>query len=55
MANASYSPVTDTITVQPGVHWGDAMTAVEPFGVSVIAGRARYETRTAITIFQVLL
>ncbi|KAJ6595028.1 FAD-binding domain-containing protein [Mycena vulgaris] len=40
MTNVSYSPVTDTITVQPGVHWGDAMAAIEPHGVSVIGGRA---------------
>ncbi|KAJ7136835.1 FAD-binding domain-containing protein [Mycena epipterygia] len=40
MSNVSYSPATETITVQPGVHWGDAMTAVEPYGVSVIGGRA---------------
>ncbi|KAJ7151920.1 FAD-binding domain-containing protein [Mycena crocata] len=40
MKNASYSPATDTITVQPGVHWGDVMTAVEPYGVSVVGGRS---------------
>ncbi|KAJ7467511.1 FAD-binding domain-containing protein [Mycena latifolia] len=40
MTNVSYSPVNDTITVLPGVHWGDAMTAIEPYGVSVIGGRA---------------
>ncbi|KAJ7463568.1 FAD-binding domain-containing protein [Mycena latifolia] len=40
MTNVAYSPMTDTITVLPGVHWGDAMTAVEPYGVSVIGGRA---------------
>ncbi|KAF7335779.1 FAD-binding protein [Mycena venus] len=40
MTNTSYNQQSDTITVQPGVHWGDAMATVEPFGVSVIAGRA---------------
>ncbi|KAJ7513097.1 FAD-binding domain-containing protein [Mycena galericulata] len=40
MTNTSYNPVTDTVTVQPGVHWGDAMAAIEPYGVSVIGGRA---------------
>ncbi|KAJ6595030.1 FAD-binding domain-containing protein [Mycena vulgaris] len=40
MTHVSYSPVTDTVTVQPGVHWGDAMAAIEPYGVSVIGGRA---------------
>ncbi|KAJ7211616.1 FAD-binding domain-containing protein [Mycena pura] len=41
MNSTVYNPSTDTVTVQPGVHWGDAMDTVEPFGVSVIAGRAR--------------
>ncbi|KAJ7863528.1 FAD-binding domain-containing protein [Mycena olivaceomarginata] len=40
MSNTSYNPLTDTVTVQPGVHWGDAIAAVEPYGVSVIGGRA---------------
>ncbi|KAJ7366319.1 FAD-binding domain-containing protein [Mycena albidolilacea] len=40
MTNTSYNPLTDTVTVQPGVHWGDAIAAVEPYGVSVIGGRA---------------
>ncbi|KAJ6532965.1 FAD-binding domain-containing protein [Mycena capillaripes] len=40
MNNTSYNTLTDTITVQPGVHWGDAMDAVEAHGVSVIGGRA---------------
>ncbi|KAJ7463627.1 FAD-binding domain-containing protein [Mycena latifolia] len=40
MTNVSYSPVTKTVTVLPGVHWGDAMTVVEPYGVSVIGARA---------------
>ncbi|KAJ7645194.1 FAD-binding domain-containing protein [Mycena polygramma] len=40
MTNTTYNPSTDTITVQPGVHWGDAMNAVEAHGVSVIGGRA---------------
>ncbi|KAJ6492159.1 FAD-binding domain-containing protein [Mycena sanguinolenta] len=40
MSNTSYNSVTDTVTVQPGVHWGDAMAAVEPYGLSVIGARA---------------
>ncbi|KAJ7032358.1 FAD-binding domain-containing protein [Mycena alexandri] len=40
MTSTSYNPVTDTVTVQPGVHWGDAMAAVEAYGVSVLGGRA---------------
>ncbi|KAJ7151916.1 hypothetical protein C8R43DRAFT_1067457 [Mycena crocata] len=41
MTNVSYSAVTDTVTVAPGVHWGDAIAAIEPYGVTVIGGRAR--------------
>ncbi|KAF8186495.1 hypothetical protein K438DRAFT_1723174 [Mycena galopus ATCC 62051] len=40
MSSTSYNNLTDTVTVQPGVHWGDAVAAVEPYGVSVIGGRA---------------
>ncbi|KAJ7652381.1 FAD-binding domain-containing protein, partial [Mycena polygramma] len=40
MSNVSYNSTTDTVTVQPGVHWGDAMAAVESHGVSVIGARA---------------
>ncbi|KAJ7706613.1 FAD-binding domain-containing protein [Mycena metata] len=40
MTSTSYNPVTETVTVQPGVHWGDAMAAVDAFGVSVLGGRA---------------
>ncbi|KAJ6514314.1 FAD-binding domain-containing protein [Mycena vitilis] len=40
MTNTTYNASTDTITVQPGVHWGDAMNAVQAYGVSVIGGRA---------------
>ncbi|KAJ7867774.1 FAD-binding domain-containing protein [Mycena olivaceomarginata] len=40
MSNTSYNSLTDTVTVQPGVHWGDAMAAVEPYGLSVIGARA---------------
>jgi hypothetical protein len=42
MSNTSYNPLTDTVTVQPGVHWGDAIAAIEPYGVSIVGGRARY-------------
>ncbi|KAJ7159198.1 FAD-binding domain-containing protein [Mycena crocata] len=40
MTSVSYSPATDTVTVAPGVHWGDAMASIEPYGVTVIGGRA---------------
>lgn len=41
MNSTTYSPSSDTITVLPGVHWGDAADAVEQYGVSAIGGRAR--------------
>ncbi|KAJ7136833.1 FAD-binding domain-containing protein [Mycena epipterygia] len=41
MVDVSYNSATDTITLQPGVHFGDAMTAVQSYGVSVIGGRAK--------------
>ncbi|KAJ7041895.1 FAD-binding domain-containing protein [Mycena alexandri] len=40
MKNASYDPVTDSITLEPGIHWQEAITAVEPFGVAPVGGRA---------------
>ncbi|KAF7343195.1 FAD-binding protein [Mycena venus] len=40
MNSTTYNPSTNTITVLPGVHWGDAEDAVEQYGVSAIGGRA---------------
>ncbi|KAJ7055738.1 FAD-binding domain-containing protein [Mycena amicta] len=40
MNTTTYNSASDTITLQPGVHWGDAMNVVESFGVSAIGGRA---------------
>ncbi|KAJ6622881.1 FAD-binding domain-containing protein [Mycena sp. CBHHK59/15] len=40
MTNVSYDASSDTVTVQPGVHWADAMTYLEPYGISVLGGRA---------------
>ncbi|KAJ7932786.1 FAD-binding domain-containing protein [Mycena leptocephala] len=39
MKNASYSPVTDSITLEPGIHWQEAVAALEPFGVAPVGGR----------------
>ncbi|KAF7343432.1 FAD-binding protein [Mycena venus] len=39
MRNATYDPVKDSIVLQPGVHWHDAVTALEPFGVAPVGGR----------------
>ncbi|KAK7046240.1 FAD-binding protein [Favolaschia claudopus] len=40
MDTTTYNPTTDTITVLPGVRWGEAADAVQEFGVSAIGGRA---------------
>ncbi|PFH49719.1 hypothetical protein AMATHDRAFT_147056 [Amanita thiersii Skay4041] len=41
MNNATYSSETDTITLQPGLTWEEATTAVEPFGVAPLGARVR--------------
>ncbi|KAJ7673384.1 hypothetical protein B0H17DRAFT_1083253 [Mycena rosella] len=38
MNSVSYSPVTGTVTVLPGVHWGDAMAAIEPYASDIGMG-----------------
>ncbi|CAK5284817.1 unnamed protein product [Mycena citricolor] len=40
MNSTTYDPRSKTATVQPGVHWGDALDAVQSHGVSVLGGRA---------------
>ncbi|KAJ7704349.1 hypothetical protein B0H17DRAFT_1039337 [Mycena rosella] len=39
MKNASYDKVADSITLQPGIHWLEAVTALEPYGVAPVGGR----------------
>ncbi|KAG7095012.1 hypothetical protein E1B28_005807 [Marasmius oreades] len=39
MNNMSYDPKRDTITVLPGVRWGDAADGLERFGVAPVGGR----------------
>ncbi|KAJ7756946.1 FAD-binding domain-containing protein [Mycena metata] len=39
MQNVSYNPVRDSITLEPGTHWHDAATALEPQGVAPVGGR----------------
>ncbi|KAF8154432.1 hypothetical protein B0H34DRAFT_660706 [Crassisporium funariophilum] len=39
MKNVSYNATSDTITLQPGVHWGEALTQLEPLGVAPMGGR----------------
>ncbi|KAJ7130230.1 FAD-binding domain-containing protein [Mycena epipterygia] len=38
MKNASYDPIRDSITLEPGVHWQEAVTALEPYGVAPVGG-----------------
>ncbi|KAF8209356.1 hypothetical protein K438DRAFT_1960352 [Mycena galopus ATCC 62051] len=40
MANASYDPAADSITLEPGIHWQDAVNVLAPFGVAPVGGRA---------------
>ncbi|KAJ7628455.1 hypothetical protein FB45DRAFT_918330 [Roridomyces roridus] len=39
MKIASYDPVRDSITLEPGIRWVDAIAAVEAFGVAPAGGR----------------
>ncbi|KAF8180623.1 hypothetical protein BJ912DRAFT_980935 [Pholiota molesta] len=39
MQNVTYDPIGDTITLEPGIHWGDALTQLSPFGVAPLGGR----------------
>ena len=39
MASVTYNEARDTVTLQPGIRWGEALTALEPFGVGVLGGR----------------
>ncbi|KAJ3795216.1 FAD-binding domain-containing protein [Lentinula aff. detonsa] len=39
MNATSYDPETDTISLQPGISWGNASSIVEPYGVAPVGGR----------------
>ncbi|KAJ2931944.1 hypothetical protein H1R20_g5134, partial [Candolleomyces eurysporus] len=39
MTNVSYDATRDTINLQPGVRWGEAIAYLEPFGVAPLGGR----------------
>ncbi|KAF5387250.1 hypothetical protein D9757_006853 [Collybiopsis confluens] len=39
MSDVSYNAERDTITMEPGIHWGDALNALESFGVAAVGGR----------------
>ncbi|KAJ7053076.1 hypothetical protein C8F01DRAFT_1065317 [Mycena amicta] len=38
MQNVSYNATKDSITLEPGVHWGNAATQLSPFGVAPVGG-----------------
>ncbi|KAF9069818.1 FAD-binding domain-containing protein [Rhodocollybia butyracea] len=40
MNNISYNQETNTISMEPGLTWGEATNAMEPFGVAPVGGRA---------------
>ncbi|KAJ7075111.1 FAD-binding domain-containing protein [Mycena belliarum] len=39
MKNVSYDAVKDSIVLEPGIHWEEAITALEPYGVAPVGGR----------------
>ncbi|KAJ6588206.1 FAD-binding domain-containing protein [Mycena capillaripes] len=39
MQNASYDSAKDSIILEPGIHWADAVIALEPFGVAPVGGK----------------
>ena len=39
MKNVTYDATKDTITLQPGVHWDEALTELAPLGVAPMGGR----------------
>jgi len=43
MKEVSYNSSKDTITLQPGIHWGEALNTLEALGVAPMGGRLRYD------------
>ncbi|PFH46741.1 hypothetical protein AMATHDRAFT_69208 [Amanita thiersii Skay4041] len=41
MKNASYNTATETVTLQPGLLWEDAILATEKYGIAPVGGRVR--------------
>ncbi|KAJ3894905.1 hypothetical protein GG344DRAFT_39976 [Lentinula edodes] len=39
MNSTSYDSESDTITLLPGIHWGDATSALQQYGVAPVGGR----------------
>ncbi|EEB89324.1 hypothetical protein MPER_12588 [Moniliophthora perniciosa FA553] len=42
MKQATYDAQKDSITLQPGIRWGEAVTALAPQGIAPIGGRAAH-------------
>lgn len=42
MKGVSYNPSRDTITLEPGASWGDALVTLEAQGVAPMGGRVRF-------------
>ncbi|KAF7316080.1 FAD-binding protein [Mycena indigotica] len=39
MKNATYNPASDSIILEPGIHWGEATATLSRFGVAPVGGR----------------
>jgi hypothetical protein len=39
MRNAFYDPAKDSIILEPGIHWQEAVTVLEPYGVAPVGGK----------------
>lgn len=50
MSSISYNQAAGSVTFQPGLTWGDALTALEPHGVAVAGGRVKLVMLLAIEI-----
>ena len=44
MQNVTYDATRDTIILEPGVRWVNAISALEPYGVAPLGGRVGSET-----------
>ncbi|KAK1223619.1 hypothetical protein PQX77_013516 [Marasmius sp. AFHP31] len=50
MDSVSYEPQRGTITLLPGVRWGDAINTLEPFGVAPVGGRVNSDVGTGLLL-----
>lgn len=47
MKNVSYNPLKDSISLEPGPSWGEALSVLEPHGVAPLGGRVRLVSYSA--------